>query len=223
MNFPTDFNSYELGPIIGKGQVSTVYLSTCKVNKMKLAIKVIDLEESNSTIATFQKAIAFWSKSSHPNIPVYYGSFMNGPKLYILEELLSFGSIQNIMKLSFTSGFSDETLIATILYGVVSALKYYHEHHEIHRDISTSNILISSTGEVKLGDKGIATSLIQNGHLRNDANSMLGDATSMSPEILKNENGYTEKSDVWTLGLATIQLATGQRPYSDQKTFRKHC
>ncbi|EAX90017.1 protein kinase, putative [Trichomonas vaginalis G3] len=97
------------------------------------------------------------------------------------------------------------------------ALLYLHSNHEIHRDIRSGNILFNAHGQAKLSDFGLATSLIQNGQKRSAAVSMYGDACYMAPEMLTNNTGYTEKTDIWGLGLVLIELATGKMPYAGMK------
>lgn len=216
-HFPCDPKQYDILSIIGRGTCSRVYKARCKTNNVIIAIKIINLDEYPLSIETIQKQTKFWSKCDHPNVVKYYGSFTNGPDLWILTELMAAGSMYDILKFGYGNGFKDETIIASIATDLVNAIVYLHSNHEIHRDIRSGNILFNAHGQAKLSDFGLATSLIQNGQKRSAALSMYGDACYMAPEMLTSNCGYTEKTDIWGLGLVIIELATGKMPYAGMK------
>ena len=206
-------NDYTFLSLIGKGTYSKVYEAKYNKNGLLVAIKIINLEEYPLPLDTIQRQTAFWSKCNHPNILKYYGSFINGNSLWIVSEFMSGGSVHDILKFGFGKGFKDDSITASILHGVLQGLEYLHDQSEIHRDVRTGNILLGGAGEVKLSDFGLATSLIQQGTRRLEAISMYGDACYMAPEILKENAGYSEKTDIWSLGLTCFEMATGSMPY----------
>jgi len=87
---------------------------------------------------------------------------------------------------------------------IVLALKYIHGLKILHRDLKASNLFLSSTGSLKIGDFGIAKVL--EGTLEN-AQTMVGTPYYMSPEIIENKP-YQFKSDVWSLGCILYELCT---------------
>jgi mitogen-activated protein kinase kinase 1 len=74
------------------------------------------------------------------------------------------------------------------------------------QDVKPSNILISSTGDIKLCDFGVSGQLIDS-----MANTFIGTRSYMSPERLEG-NRYTVQSDIWSLGLSLVELAIGRYP-----------
>ncbi len=77
----------------------------------------------------------------------------------------------------------------------------------IHRDLKPSNILLNSAGDIKLCDFGDSVELI-NSH----AQSVVGTMGYMAPERIQG-HPYSFTSDVWSLGVTVMELATGHFPF----------
>ncbi len=77
------------------------------------------------------------------------------------------------------------------------ALQYLHRKKVLHRDIKTSNIFLTSTGQVQLGDFGLATYRGSNqGKEYVQDQSVVGTPHFMSPEIVSMQS-YSFQSDIW--------------------------
>lgn len=213
MDFPHDISKYQLLEQIGCGGTSKVYSAVCLSNNKELAIKIIDLEENQIELEFLYKEVSFWSSSQHPNIVSYYGSFTAGSVIYILMEYLSYGSLHDIMRYNFSKGFHDEIQMSTMLKGVISALQYIHSSGQLHRDIKPGNVLLGYDGSVKIGDFGVAASLLEQGQRKRARYTVIGTPCYMAPEVFKETNGYTQKADIWSLGITAFELATGEAPY----------
>ena len=214
-DFPLEKDEYELLQAIGKGGTSVVYEAKCKKNGKRLAIKIIDLEVCPIEIDVLRQEVSFWSTCSHPNILSYYGSFMAGHFLYILTEYMAGGSISEIMRFSSPSGFKNEAIIGGILRELLKGLAYFHENHQIHRDVKSGNILMDEEGHIKIGDFGVSANLLQEGQRMRARFTVIGTPCYMAPEVLREDGGYSESADIWSLGITAIELACGLPPYSN--------
>lgn len=85
----------------------------------------------------------------------------------------------------------------------------------LHRDIKPANILMNTNGEVKISDFGISKEL---NFMDEMSKTNVGTRIYMSPERISCKS-YDYKSDIWSLGLVMIELATGIFPY-ESKTGR---
>lgn len=105
-----------------------------------------------------------------------------------------------------------ENIIGKITVATVSALNYLKEKLKImHRDVKPSNILLDKAGAIKLCDFGISGQLVDSIAKTRDA----GCRPYMAPERIdpQRAKGYDVRSDVWSLGISLIELATGKFPY----------
>ncbi|KAI5738042.1 hypothetical protein M8J77_002260 [Diaphorina citri] len=106
-----------------------------------------------------------------------------------------------------------ENILSTITSAVLNALHYLHSKLQvIHRDVKPSNILINRAGDVKMCDFGISGYLVDSVAKTIDA----GCKPYMAPERIDpsgNPSNYDIRSDVWSLGISLIELATGRFPY----------
>ncbi|CAI0409138.1 unnamed protein product [Linum tenue] len=217
----TRFSSLEM---IGRGSFGDVYKAFDKELNKEVAIKVIDLEESEDDIEDIQKEIAVLSQCRCPYITEYYGSYLQQTKLWIIMEYMAGGSVAdlvvliNITLLQLQSGPPlDETSIACILRDLLHAVEYLHNEGKIHRDIKAANILLSENGDVKVADFGVSAQLTRTISRRK---TFVGTPFWMAPEVIQNSEGYNEKADIWSLGITAIEMAKGEPPLADLHPMR---
>jgi serine/threonine-protein kinase len=95
---------------------------------------------------------------------------------------------------------------------VCAALQFAHKHNIIHRDIKPHNIIITSEGEVKVTDFGIARADTSN---LTQTGSIVGTAYYISPEQAQGKPAQTT-SDIYSLGIVMYELLTGQVPFKGE-------
>lgn len=93
---------------------------------------------------------------------------------------------------------------------LISALNYLHNEKKIiHRDLNPANILINSSFNVKLTDFGLAKQVTQSVSVMN---SFVGTLAYSCPELVQNQK-YSEKADVWSLGCILYELVMMKTPF----------
>lgn len=202
-------DKYKIHQCIGKGNFGDVYKATDISNNTLVAVKVINLDESDEDIAVLIQEIQFLSKLRSPYITKYFETFINDMSMWIVMEYCGGGSCADLLKCY--RKLNEETT-AFIIRDVLRGLTYLHEENKVHRDIKLANILLTSYGEIKLADFGVSGEITMTQLKRN---TFVGTPFWMAPEVIARlKTGYNEKADIWSTGITTIELVTGSPPLS---------
>ena len=149
------------------------------------------------------------SELNHENIVKYIGTASKDGEVVIFTEWVSGGSLKDILGKFRSMG---EHLVRTYAKQILAGLAHLHDHRIAHRDIKPGNVLVSSTGVVKLADFGASEQL----HASDRAGTftITGTPYYMSPELIRGEaGGNLLVADVWAVGCTLIELLTGSPPW----------
>jgi len=144
----------------------------------------------------------------------FYGALFREGDVWICMEVMDTSLDKFYPKVFKNNLIMEESVLGKIAMCVVRALHYLHSQlHVIHRDVKPSNILINRNGEVKMCDFGIS------GYLENSVAKTIdaGCKPYMAPERIDpsgDPSKYDIRSDVWSLGISMIEMATGRFPYN---------
>ena len=202
---------YKIIQKVGQGNYGSVY----KIQKIKtgeiMAAKICKIESNNSE--SFKREINMLKQCDSPYILKYYGSYIKKNIIWIVLEFCEGGSLLDIMRI--TNEYYSEKEIASIIKMVLKGLQFLHVQKKIHRDIKAGNILLTDEGVIKLGDFGVSAQLTNS---ISKKISKIGTPYWMSPEVI-SQKSYDSKCDIWSLGITCIELAEGEPPYSEVRTF----
>lgn len=191
---------------IGKGAFGEVYRGISRTNGDPVAIKIIDLEDSQDDVGVISREIhALAQGQTCPQLVNYIGSHVCGTKLWIIMEYVDGGSVLDRVQ---GVGRLQDQQIAIVCREVLKGLQYLLAEQRIHRDIKAANILLGEDGVVKLADFGATKQLTMT---MTKANTFVGSPYWMAPEVLANQN-YDHKADIWSLGVTCIECVNGKPP-----------
>jgi len=138
--------------------------------------------------------------------------FLKNDRLWVVMEYLDGGPLTDIIAAVRLS----EAHISLICREMLKALGYVHMLNRIHRDIKSDNILLSRDGQAKLADFGYCAQLTEKASKRN---SVVGTPYWMAPELIRGMD-YDTRVDIWSLGIASIEMAEGEPPYLEYPPLR---
>ena len=145
-----------------------------------------------------------------PFIVKLYKTFHDNKFLYMLMEPCLGGELWTLLRRS--KRFSDSTALFYVAC-VILAFDYLHDRGIIYRDLKPENLLLDSTGYVKLTDFGFSRKL--NGG--EQAWTFCGTPEYVAPEIITNKS-HDFRADIWSLGILVYELLTGAPPFTKQAT-----
>ncbi|XP_042521291.1 uncharacterized protein LOC122094756 [Macadamia integrifolia] len=205
-SFRRSITSWQRGHVLGAGSFGTAYEAFTD-DGFFFAVKEISLvDQSPQSIQQLVQEIAFLREFEHENIVQYLGTDRHVGKLCIFLELVTQGSLVKV----YQKYHLGDSQVSAYTRQILSGLKYLHDREIIHRDIKCANILVHTSGSVKLADFGLAKAT-----KLNDVKSCKGTAFWMAPEVVKRKpHGYGPPADIWSLGCTVLEMLTRKVPYS---------
>lgn len=202
---------YQRIKVIGKGSFGKAYLvknteedSLCVVKQMEAGM--MDAKDRNEAV----KEALYLKKMEHPNIIQFLEVFMTKKgRLCIVMEYADGGDVHDEIKKQDGKLLAEECILSWFVQ-TCFALLHVHQQRVLHRDLKTQNIFLTKSGQIKLGDFGIARLLEAT---KDMAQTMVGTPYYLSPEIIQDKP-YDYKSDVWSCGVVLFEMAKLQRPFS---------
>ncbi|KAK3694313.1 kinase-like domain-containing protein [Podospora appendiculata] len=209
---------YLLQELIGKGSFGRVYKATGLNSKNVVAVKIIDIEESDTlnpkladTYSEFMKeinALKLLSDSGARNINLILDVLPVGQSMWMVTEYCAGGSVATLLKPTAPGGLQEKWIIP-ILREVAEAVYWVHKEGIIHRDIKCANVLVTETGDVQLCDFGVAGIIETKIDKRS---TFIGTPHWMAPELFEPVPSYSTPVDIWAFGSLVYEIASGLPP-----------
>lgn len=220
---------YDLIAPIGVGGMAKVWAARVRGKSDVVAVKMLlpELAENVEFRKMFFDEARIASRVRHPNVCSTFEMGEHAGTLYLAMEWLDGPSLLRVLR----PGREDVTeceripirprIAARIVADAAAGL---HAAHElvgedgrplavVHRDVSPHNLLMTSTGEVKITDFGVAKAMGKS-HMT-IAGQLKGKLAYMAPEQLIG-GAVDRRCDVFALGCVLYEITTGQRPFQGE-------
>ncbi len=206
---------YEIGKRIGRGGMAEIFQSRDILLDRPVAIKVLfpEFATDPAFVERFRREAQAAANLNHPNIVGVYDWGKVNNTYYIAMEYVNGRTLADILK---QSGTLTPMQVCDVIAEVASALISAHQNGVIHRDIKPGNILVSTTGQVKVADFGIARALgagVEQGLTQTGA--VMGTATYFSPEQAQGA-ATDQRSDIYSLGVVMYEMLSGVAPFTGE-------
>jgi len=218
-----ELNHYRIESALGAGGMGEVYLARDTRLDRDVALKVLPdaLIADPTARARLVREAKTASALNHPNIcHIYEVGESSGHSYIAMEHVEGCPLSQSIP----ADGLPLET---TLRYAgqLAEALAHAHDRSVLHRDLKSSNVMVTPEGRVKVLDFGLAkrTSSGAGEATRaadsvTQAGSVAGTLLYLAPEVLRGQ-AADARSDLWALGVILYEMATGKLPFSGRTGF----
>jgi len=200
---------------LGRGGMGRVFKVEHTLTRRLEAMKVLEGGRPNAPGQATRslREIQVQAGLDHPNIAAVHHAFCSGDDLVLVMELIDGCSLRRLIE------GGPLPLPAALDYAcqALAALDYAHAHGVIHRDISPSNMMVSSTGVLKITDFGLSKG--PNDVQLSQPGAPIGSLYYMSPEQVRGAAQITGQSDLYSFGAVLYELVTGRRPFDGESAF----
>jgi hypothetical protein len=192
--------------------MGTVYEAEEIATGRRVAIKLIRQEfaDSPDTVERFRREGRLASTLFHPRCVFVLAADEEAGRPYIVMELMPGRNLDDLVRQQGPLPVAEA--VAKIL-DVIEGLQEAHRLGVIHRDVKPSNCFLDEDERVKVGDFGLAKSLVGPEHLTRSG-SFLGTILFASPEQIRNEP-VNHQTDVYSVCATLYYLLTGRAPFQD--------
>jgi serine/threonine protein kinase len=208
LHINTTIGEYRITGFLGAGGMGEVYRAEHNRIGRSAAVKVLThTTNTDGSLERFFNEAQIQASLRHPNVATLYDfTEVNGQPCIIMEYVDG----QTLAERIRPCGPLALAETVYIFQAVVEAIAYIHGNGVVHRDIKSNNIKVSSAGEVKLLDFGIAKS--EASQQLTATGSVIGTLEYLSPEQLMG--GVADaRSDIWALGVLLYEMAVGRVPF----------
>ncbi len=203
---------FRVEEVIGSGGMAVVYRAFDLKTHQTVALKVLreEYEHDEEYRERFQREAEVGRRLNHPNIVNLVDSGAVGGVRYIALEYVDGKTLKEIIQQKGT--MQQEEAVHYALQ-ILAALGHAHSRKIIHRDIKPQNLMVTRSGQLKMGDFGIA-GIADTKTLTGDG-SVIGSVHYFSPEQAKGMRA-TEASDLYSVGVILYEMLTGHVPFQGE-------
>ena len=210
---------YQIGELLGRGGMADVHAGLDARLNRKVAVKLLKPALANDPAfrTRFRQEAQAAARMAHPTIVRVFdageetvrepgGSEVQVPFI-VMEQVEG-----RLLKDLIAQGPLDPAEAVRITDGILTALEYSHRAGVVHRDIKPGNVMITSSGQVKVMDFGIARAISDSSATIAQTSAILGTAQYFSPEQARGE-GIDARTDLYSAGVVLYELLTGKAPF----------
>lgn len=207
----TQLGDFILKKKLGQGGMGAVYLGHQVSLDRPCAVKVMakELAKKPGFVERFLREARAMAKIDHPHVVSCYAVGEEKGNHYVAMELIEGRSMQDWLDQLGKLPVADAVLTTLV---AADALGYAHSLKMIHRDIKPDNLLVTSKGQIKVSDLGLAKATDEDMSMTQSGTG-LGTPHYMPPEQARNAKHVDHRCDIYALGCTLYHFLTGTTPF----------
>ena len=214
----TTLAHYQILEKLGEGGMGVVYRARDTRLNREVALKLLLPSAVDDDAAREQllREARTASRLNHPHICTIHEVGEAGGRVFIAMEFVQGRPLNALIP---AGGMAAET-VARHGAQVARALAHAHEHHVVHRDLKTANVVVAAGGQAKLLDFGLSRRSLEEvagesrpgTHVLTSTGAVVGTPLYLAPETLLGQPA-DERSDIWALGVVLYEMCSGHVPF----------
>jgi eukaryotic-like serine/threonine-protein kinase len=203
---------YQIVRKIARGGMATVYLANDLRLARTVAVKVMheNLGSDADFVTRFDREARAAARLSHPNVVSVFDRGIDGERPYIVMEYVEGTTLRQAIT---RDAPMQPARAVELITQVTAAVAAAHEAGIIHRDLKPENVLISTRGQVKVADFGLARAVTA--HTATAQGMLIGTVSYIAPELVTRGHADT-RCDVYALGIVLYEMLTGLKPHTGE-------
>ena len=206
------FEGLEVLDFLGAGGMGAVYLARQTKLDRTVALKIIrpEIAASPEFAQRFEREARALARLNHPNIVGIYDFGERDGMYFYLMEFVEGTNLEELANANLLS--PNESL--DIVRQICGAIQFAHENGVVHRDIKPTNILVNTSGAVKIADFGLAKLITDNASdpALTQTRQVFGTPRYMAPEQIESSREVDHRADIYSLGVVFYELLNGELP-----------
>lgn len=215
ISYEINYKDLQLGKELGRGSYGVVYQGTWRKHASVAIKQLLSDDISDEARREFEAESQIMARLRSPHIVQFYG-YCVSPKYCIVMEHMSNGSLFDVLRDKKRP--LDWTIRIRIATDIASGVAFLHQENIIHRDIKSLNVLLNESYGARLTDFGLSkvkTETKSKAMATKTSKEAVGTIAWMAPELFERRAVYTQKSDIYSLGITFWELAASKIPFAD--------
>ena len=217
----SNLGPYEITAIIGSGGMGDVYRARDHRLGRDIAIKVVSEETASDpgVLSRFTQEAHAVAALNHPHIVTIYSTEEADGVRFMTMELIEGRTLARMIP----EGGLSPSQFFDVSIAIADALSAAHQKHITHRDLTPANVMVTSEGQVKVLDFGLARGgdetpgpidieVLATRARLTGAGAIMGTMPYMSPEQIEAKP-LDQRTDIFSFGIVMYEMATGGRPF----------
>ncbi|KAA8491558.1 Myosin light chain kinase A [Porphyridium purpureum] len=205
---------YELGDTIGEGGFAVVKVGIDRETMTKYAVKIVHKQlDDEHNMQFLHRELLIMKTINSPHVIRTFDVFDSPRELYFVLEYMAAGTLHELYQKN--KPFSEQQ-VSSVMFDILSGIKYLHSKRIVHRDLKLKNVLASNKEmpfNLKLADFGLSNFVGPTTTRKVVLKSQVGSPHYVAPEVLR-DTVYGPAVDLWSIGVMMHIMLSGKYPFA---------